>query len=71
MAAARAVPEFTDTVESVGVFIFLVRTWFEIIGMTRCAIRHIGGCRPRYYLAVGLMAGGAEKIASVISRIRR
>ena len=71
VTATRAVPEFTDTVECVGIFIFLVRTWFEIICMTRCTIRYVGGCRPRHCLAVGFMAGGAEKIAAVVSRIRR
>ena len=70
MAAARTVPEFTDAVEGVGVFIFLVRTLFEIICMTGGTIRYIGGCCPRYCLAVGFMAGGTEKIAAVVSRIQ-
>ena len=69
MTAARTVPEFTDVVECVGVFIFLVRTLFEIICMTRCTVWYIG--RPSYCLAVGFMAGSTEKIASVVSRIQR
>lgn len=69
VTATRAVPEFADTVERVGIFIFLVRTRFEIICMARGTIRYVGGRRPCHCLAVGFMAGGAGKIAAVVSRI--
>ena len=69
MAAARTVPEFTDAVACVGVFMFLVWIRFEIICMTRGTIRYIG--RPCHCLAVGFVTGGAEKIASVVSWIQR
>ena len=71
MTTPRTIPQLTDVVEYVGIFGFLVLTWFEVIRMTCCTIRLIGRRRPCHYLAVGFMAGDTEKIAAVVSRICR
>ena len=69
MTTSRTIPQLTDVVACVGILVFLVRTRLEVIRMASCTIRLIGRRRPSHYLAVGFMAGGTAKIATVVTRI--
>ena len=53
MTRARAVSQFTDSVESFRTFRFLVRAALVVAGMATCAIRLIGGKRPGNGFIVG------------------
>ena len=44
---------------------------FKVINMASCAIRLIAGCGPGYRFAITQVAGRAERITSMISRVGR